>query len=299
MKRAPVRHRAEYAAYLALRATLGRLSRPALRRFGHRLGRLAFRLDRRHRRVALANLALALPEIAEGPRPALARACFEHWGATFLEVALAARLRPDDVEALFDVEGWEHVEAAEALGRGLLLISGHFGSFELAAYPLGLRLGEIHMLARPPDNPFVDRDLRRVRQRFGNRLIDKRGAARRMLTVLRRRGRVGVAIDQRVRPSQGIRVPFLGHPVWTSPVPAYLAILTGAPVVPLFSYPTPEGRFRLRCDPAIDPGEYPEGPQGEAALARRCLATIETEVRRRPELWLWMHRLWEAGTPGG
>ena len=120
------------------------------------------------------------------------------------------------------------------------------------------------IVVRPADNPFLDRELRAMRERFGNTVIPKRGAARRMLEMMRDRGRLGILIDQRVQEREGIAVPFFGRPALTSPILARLSLRTGAPVVPLTVYPEPGGRYRVVVRPA-DPAA-----RGGRAATRRC-----------------------------
>lgn len=292
MKHAPVRHRLEYVAYRAAKGAILAGTHEAARRHGRHLGRLGHRVMAGRRRLALDNLEKALPELDAAARRRVARECFEHYGSTFVESVSAARFTPEEVERRFTVHGWEHLEAAEAAGRGVFLMSGHLGCWELATYLLGLRLGGLQMVARPVDNPWVDRDLAAIRERFGNRIIAKRGAGHRMLNVLRRRGRVAIVIDQRVHWREGILVPFLGRPAWTSPVVAYLSLRTGAPVVPLFCFPEGEGGYRLELSPAVVPRG--EGEAGVEALTGEYMAVVGEEIRRRPELWLWMHRRWHG-----
>lgn len=297
MKHAPVRHRIEYAAYLAVKRLLLSLPHATARRFGRGLGSVGYALLASRRRLALDNLALALPELDSEARERVAREAFRQFGSSLCEVISASKLGPEGIAPLFAVEGEEHLEAARAAappGRGVFVMTGHFGPWEVAAYPLGLRFGTVHVVARPPDNPFVAADLERMRARFGNHLIAKAGAGHRMLNAIRQGHPVGILIDQRVRPEVGILVPFFGREVWTSPVLAYLSLLTRAPVVPTFC--TPEGAegYRLRFLPVIAPDAPGPGAEAEAALTARYLAVVEAEIRRRPELWLWMHRRWQV-----
>jgi KDO2-lipid IV(A) lauroyltransferase len=292
MKHAPIRHRVEYIAYLAAKRVLLALPHRAVRKMGHGLGSLGFALLRARRRLALANLALALPELDAGERRRVARASFRHFGAGLCEVVSASRLGPEGIGPRFDFEGEEHLEAARGAGRGLFLMTAHFGPWEVAAYSLGARLGPLHVVARPPDNPHVAADLERMRTRSGSRLIGKRGAGHRMLNAVRKGGVVGILIDQRVRPEVGVQVPFFGREVWTTPVLAYLSLLARLPVVPAFCYPQGEDRYLLRFLPAIEPDAPATGREAETALTARYLAVVEAEIRRRPELWLWLHRRW-------
>lgn len=292
MKHAPIRHRIEYAAYLAAKRVLLTLPHATARRVGHGLGDLGFALLRGRRRIVLDNLALALPEVDVAERRRVARESFRHFGAALCEVITAWRLTAEGVSPLFDVEGDEHLTAARPPGRGLFLMTAHFGPWEVAAYPMGARFDDLQLVARPPDNPHVAADLERMRERFGSRLITKAGAGHRMLNAVRKGGVVGILIDQRVRPEVGVLVPFFGREVWTTPVLAYLSLLTRIPVVPAFCYPRGEDRYLLRFLPAVEPDAPGPGKEAEAALTARYLAVVEAEIRRRPELWLWLHRRW-------
>ena len=293
MKHAPVRHRVEYAAYRAAKRFLLTLPHAAVRRVGHGLGAAGYTLLRSRRRLALDNLALALPELAAPERRRVARESFRQFGAALCEAISASRMEPEAIGTRFDVEGEEHRAAAQVPGRGLFLMTAHFGPWEVAAYPIGNLFANLQLVARPPDNPYVAADLERMRARFGSRLITKAGAGHRMLNAVRRGGTVGLLIDQRVRPEVGVLVPFFGRPVWTTPVLAYLSLVTRAPVLPAFCYPAGADRYLLRFLPAIEPDAPAPGKEAETALTARYLAVVEAEIRRRPELWLWMHRRWE------
>jgi KDO2-lipid IV(A) lauroyltransferase len=133
--------------------------------------------------------------------------------------------------------------------------------------------------------------MERERQRFGIREVHKQGAARQIFRVVREGGRVGMVIDQRVRPGQGIVLPFLGHPALVTPLPASVSLRTGAPVVPIFGWPERRGHYRVELGEPIHPGEG-RGDEAVAALTARYLAVLEDAIRRRPEQWLWMHRRW-------
>jgi KDO2-lipid IV(A) lauroyltransferase len=291
MKDAPVRHRIEYAFFRAARRGLLAMPFARVRRFGHGLGSVAHALLPGKRRLALGNLARAFPEKSEAERGEIARQAFRIFGATCCEMVATEGFSPADIEQRFHATGWEHLEEAVALGRGVCITSAHLGRWELGALYVAMRLGSLHTVVRPLDNPLVSADVERSRARFGNTLIPKQGAVRRMLSVLRARGTLAVIVDQRVRESAGILVPFFGHPAWTSPVLAAVSLRTGAPVVPVFC--TAEGAedFHVRVLPAIHPEG--EGKEAEASLTERYLEVVEQEVRADPAQWLWMHNRWK------
>ncbi len=297
MKQAPVRHRIEYGVYLALKAALRALPHTAARRVGAALGSLAHRLDGGHRRVALRNLALALPQLDEEARARLTRDCFRHFGAAFADLVSSSRFDAVEVCARFSYEGWEHLETAAAAGKGVFLLTAHLGLWEIAALPVGLYKGPLHVVARPADNPFLERELRGLRERFGNRVLHKHGAARPMLKAIRDGGRVAILIDQRVQAREGIQLPFFGHPAWTTPILARMSLRTGAPVVAVYTFAEPGGRYHLIARPPIVPEG--DGEEAVAALTERYLQAIEAEIRRRPAAWLWMHRRWDPARGDG
>jgi KDO2-lipid IV(A) lauroyltransferase len=295
MKDAPALHAVEYAAFLALKGALRALPHRAARPIGRAVGALGWALDARHRRVAMRNLAIAYPEASPPERRRLARDCFRHFGAVLCDTVSATRFDAVELCARWSIEGWEHLDAAESRGRGVLVMSAHLGHWEIAAQPVGLYRGEFHVVGRPADNPWLSRELERARERFGNRALDKRGAARAMLRVLQGRGRLGILIDQRVRLHEGIAVPFFGRDAVTTPVLAKLSLRTGAPVVPIFGFMEPGGRWRLVFREPIEPGaDASGGDDAVDALTARYLAVVEREIRSRPAEWLWLHDRWKA-----
>lgn len=291
MKDAPVRHALEYLAIWPVLRLLRALPHPAARGFGSGLGALAWRLDRRRRRIALDNLAQALPELTAERRREIAADCFRHFGASFCDALSAARFELPELCRRVDLVGLEHLIAAEQRGRGVIVLSAHFGNWEIVPPMVALARGPMASVGRPADNPHVDRVIQTLRTRFGNRSLAKRGAVRELFRILGAGGRVGLLIDQKVRAEEGIDVPFFGRPALTSPIVARLALRTGAPIVAAFGDHRPAGRYRVELHPAL----YPEGEddaESTLALTQRCLKLCEQVVRSAPERWLWLHRRW-------
>lgn len=302
-----LRHRLEHGAFVVVGGLVRLLPHTAARGLGRALGRLAHALLGRHRRIARSNLARAFPELPPAEHRRIARACFGHFGLALLDAVSAERFDLEELCRRLDLEGWHHLQEAERRARegggsgGLFVLSAHLGLWEVAAYPPGIYGGPLHVVGRPLDNPLLDRELARSRSRFGNELIPKRGAARPMMKVLARGGRVGILIDQRARPDEGIWVPFFGVPAYTTPVLARMALRTGAPVVPIFGHPLPRGRYRVVLREAIWPEAVVglEEEEAVAELTRLYLAACEEEIREHRETWLWMHERWKvpAGRP--
>jgi KDO2-lipid IV(A) lauroyltransferase len=284
------RHAVEYAAYMTFFGLVRALPHGAARAVGATLGGLVHRLDGRHRKVALANVAAALPELDADARRLLVRRCFRHFGGMAFDRLSMTRFDAEEICRRLRLEGWEHLLGAEAEGRGVLLLTAHIGSWEMMGDPVAIYRGPCYAIARPADNPRLDRQIRLLRERFGNLTIPRRGSSRKVMRALQRGERVWILADQRVHPREGIELRFLGRPATTSTLAARLALRYGTPAVPIFCYPEPHSRFRIVVRPAIRPEGT--GREAVAALTARYVEVTEAEIRRHPELWLWMHDRW-------
>ena len=287
----PRRHRLEHAALRAVTAVVRRLPQSTATRLGHGLGWLGYRLDARHRRITLENLAATFPERSAQERARIAREVFAHFGRKLIELLWFSGLPPARQLELVEFVGAEHIEAALAQGRGALIVTGHFGFWELHALAHGLRLGPMAVVARALDNTLLDRMLIDLRSSTGNVVIDRKGGLRRIMRALNANQSVAVLIDQHILTADAVKVDFMGRPAATTSAVAVLALRTRAAVIPAFSLPLNDGRYRLIYE---RPLALPDGESAEAVrdLTQRCTKVLEKYVRAHPERWLWMHRRW-------
>lgn len=285
------RHRIEYALVRGVTALVRRLPQGGATRLGHLIGWLAYLIDARHRRITLENLAATFPERSVQERTRIAREVFAHFGRKLIELLWFSGLPVDRQLALVEFVGAEHIEEARRAGKGVLLVTGHFGFWELHALAHGLRLGPMAVVARALDNPLLDRLLIELRSSTGNAVIDRKGGLRRIMRALNANQSVAVLIDQHILTADAVKVDFLGRPAATTSAVAVLALRTGAAVIPAFSLPLNDGRYRLIYEPPI-PLPAGESPEAVRDLTQRCTKVLEKYVRAHPERWLWMHRRW-------
>ncbi len=281
----------ELAAVRGVGAAVSLLPSFLVRAVGGSLGLTFYALDRGHRRVALANLAQCFPARAEAERKSIARRMFRHFGILLLELLRFGRLTPEQMRARVVVEGEARVRAAYAKGKGVLFFTGHFGFWEMHAIVHALIFQPIGVLARPLDNPGLHVLLEDMRQRTGNSVIYREGAVRKVLRTLAMGQGVAMLIDQHMHSPDAIWVQFFQRPAATTSTLAALALRTGAPVIPVFAVPTPDGRLRLVYEPPVEPPAAGT-PDPVREFTQRCTDVLEMYVRRQPELWLWMHRRW-------
>lgn len=199
--------------------------------------------------------------------------------------------------ARIDLEGLESLRRVmETHGRALLL-TGHLGNWELLSAAHRLTGYSLAVVARPLDAVWLDVLARRLREKSGVELIDKRRALRPVLAALRRGRLVGILLDQNAARDEAVFVPFFGVVASTSRSIAVLSLRTNAPVVPVFVRRQAGGRHRVSIEPALP---APASTAREAAvqeLTALCTARLEAAIRRSPEQWFWMHDRWRTRPP--
>jgi len=256
------------------------------------LGLVWFHLVRIRRGVVRGNLALALPERVAEHR-VIARETYRHLGVSALEflklstdpAAAAARVHPRGLAAF---------ETAHARARGVIVVTAHFGNFDLLACSQALRGVPLAIVSRELHGGGSNRFWMESRERSGLRIFQELGGARDVVRWLRQGNVLGLVVDQRTPPSRGgIRSPFMGQEVWTSTAAAKLALRTGAALVPARIERRADGDHDLVVEPEIPVGDLEDAAR-EAVLTARINGVVERWIRARPEHWMWLHRRFEA-----
>jgi len=291
-----LRYLAEYALVRGVAALALLLPARAVLAIGRMAGTLVWSIDARHRRVAEDNLRQAFgPALTPPSRRRLARRTFQRFGEALGEFLLLPRIQRSKPGTWVEVRGLEHLRSARQAGDGALLVSGHYGNWEVAAFAQALIGMPMVLVVRPLDNPWLERWFTRMRALSGNRVVPKRRALRELLPALGRGESVALMIDQNVRGDGGVFVDFFGQPASTTAAIGLLALKRKSPIVPVFSVPLGGGRHRLEFEEPIRPRlEAPNRRAEVTRLAREATARLEARIRQRPELWLWMHERWRT-----
>jgi KDO2-lipid IV(A) lauroyltransferase len=287
----------EYWSVVTVRGIARWLPEAVVNAWGSALGLMFYALDRPHRRVALTNLEQCFPNRSEAERRAIARETFAHFGRVLLRLLTFSALTPEQMLERSEYEGDERVRLAYAKGKGVLFFTGHFGFWECQAIAHAVQLRPIGVLARSLDNARLNELLERMRTATGNHVIYRQGAVRRVLKTLAAGEGVALLIDQHMHSPDAIWVSFFRRPAATTSTLAAIALRTGAAVIPVFAAPLPGGRYRFIYESPVEPPQG-EGPDAVREFTQRCTDVLEMHVRRKPALWLWMHRRWrDAPTP--
>ena len=258
---------------------------------GRRLGDLAWVALPRRRTVALENLARAFGNAGpQGELHRLGRRSFEHLGMNIVEGCMFF-FRPTSVLlSRVEVHGLANLRAAAAEEKGVLVLTAHYGNWELLAASHVLIDIPLSVVVRPLDDPLMDRLVERFRQRSGVELIDKRRGLRDILDALRHGRMVGILLDQNASRAEGVFAPFFGAPASTSKALAVISLRSRAPVVPTFIRRGRGGRHRVEIEPAL-----PVPSDGDVAGYTEAFnRAIEAAVRRAPEQWFWLHKRWKT-----
>jgi KDO2-lipid IV(A) lauroyltransferase len=286
--------RAEYALYRVVAAPLRAVSSSRIERWSNRTGGVLPTLLKRRSRLVEKNLRIAFPEKSEEERRVIAERCWKYFTGMVFRFLHAKAQSPEEAAATASFDRPEVVEPIVYSGRGLVVVTAHFGDWEHGLHVFNrFDTVPVTVVVRKLDNVLLERDLYRARLRSHVELADRRSAARPLLKTLDQGGVVVLLSDQAVRPREGILVPFLGRDAWTTPAPAKLALRTGAMILCVFARPEGE-KVVVEVGPVIDPTTLDEEERTAESVTRMLNDTISARIRRDPELWLWMHDRWKG-----
>ena len=271
-------------------------TREKLARF---IGGLAYTLGIR-RRVALENLAMAMPERSEQERHAITRGVYITMARVVLEALADEHRLPQgwEQDEVVGAEAWRALQAHLATGKGALLVTGHFGNWELLGEILIHRGVPLNALVRPLKGALNTR-IAENRVRAGAGLIYPKGAVQETVAALNRGESVYMLLDQGI-PTKGVFVPFFGRLASTTPALAVAAQRTGIPAWVVMG--VRDGpRMRVHIDGPFPPPPAEEGKDPITEHTAIVTAALERVIRQYPEQWLWLHRRWKytpPSTPG-
>jgi KDO2-lipid IV(A) lauroyltransferase len=298
-ERGAVRTYVEYTLACVILKSVGMLPRPFALKTGQAVGRLAHLVLPHLRRTAEINLRLAFPELDQRERERIKRGVFSNLGRLLGEISQFPRYNRDNISSIVNYKGLENFLEAKARGRGVILLTGHIGAWELSVYAHSIYGYPISFLARRVDNPLVERLAESYRARSGNRSIDKTRSAREVIKTLKSGGVVGILADLNSSREEGVFCDFFGVQACTTSGIATLALRTGAVVMPGYLVWDDEARIhRLHFEKPIETIDTGNQKEDVIANTAQYAKALESIIRRYPDQWLWIHRRWRTRPVG-
>ena len=264
---------------------------------GAGVGRVVFALLGRRTRIAEENIRASLGDPVDGvPARVLARRALEQLGSSFVEFLWLRGRKPAELLPLVESDDFAAFEARAREGMGMVLVTGHYGSWELFGAVMRARGLPVRYLLPPQGNAASDAYFDDVRRSVGIEPVKIGFGMRDALRSLRAGDYLAMLPDQDARKA-GIHVPFFGRPASTHTGPARLSVRSRCPIAVWFLEREGPGRFRARLDGVLEPRPGAEEEAEVLRLTREMTALIEQAVRRRPDHWYWLHRRWKTPPP--
>jgi len=294
-----MREKLEFWLVLIVARPLGWLPRGLARLVAGVIAWSVYRLHGRLRRVGQRNLEIALPELSARAQRRILRGVFRSLGRQLVEFCRMTRYTHENTRDWIRTEGLEHYLAAKARGKGVLIVTGHMGAWELSSFYHSLMGYPMGMVARPLDNRRLDAFVNGIRCLHGNRILPKDDFARGLLRAMRAGQTVGLLMDTNMTPPQGVFVEFFGRKACTASGVARVALKTGAAVLPGFMlWEAAERRYVLHFGPELVFARTEDAEADILAATQQCTQAIESWIRRYPDQWLWIHRRWKTRPAG-
>jgi Kdo2-lipid IVA lauroyltransferase/acyltransferase len=289
----------ELAAVRVLVRLLGLPPRKIARAIGASIGKAAFYVLPRLRSVGRQNLKIAIPELPQDEQDRILKSMFANLGRLLAEFCKMPGYTRENTSGFIRYEGLENYLAAREAGKGVFVLTGHLGAWELSSFYHSLMGYPMSMVIRRLDNPGVDALVNDIRCMHGNQVVHKDDFARGLLAAMRRGETVGILMDTNMTPPQGVFVDFFNYLACTASGMARVALKTDATVLPGFLlWEASEQKYVLHFG---EPLTLIRTGDAEAdILANTALFAKVTEeyIRRYPDQWLWVHRRWKTRPEG-
>jgi KDO2-lipid IV(A) lauroyltransferase len=264
-------------------------------RIGNAIGLILYYGLTRRRTIALQNLATAFgDQLDSEERKRIAKKSFQGMGRHVLEVCYLIRTNKEKLSTYVQLKGVEHFEEAQAQGKGVLCLTGHFGCWELLAVSAGYFHSSGYVVAKPLDFLPAEKLTQRIRGVSGNQCISKEKSMRRLFQVLAQGHWVAILLDQNIDWRDGVFVPFFNKRACTNKGLALLVWKTQVPVIPIFIVDQGGGNYVVEIQPALPWLTFGDRTKEIEENTAQYNQVIEAIVRKHPDHYFWVHQRWKT-----
>lgn len=292
---------ADFAVYFLVRVfvcMLQALSPSTARVFAQLLAKGLYLVDKRHREVAHENLRHAFPDLNNLQLDRLVRRVYLHFCTMLVEIThLPRKMHVINWKQHVRLLNGDRIVDCLTGNRPVLIVTGHFGNWEMAGYALGMFGFRTFAIARTLDNRRLDQFLKKFREKTGQTILDKKADYERILKVLSAGGAIATLADQDAG-ARGLFVDFFGRPASTFKSLALLSLEYDVPLVVIGVPKVAEPMcYQIIAEEVIYPEEYADRPDAVKAITQRYTAALERQIRQHPEQYFWLHRRWKHQPP--
>jgi len=294
-----MRERLEYAAVVIVLRGIGALPRALAHAVGCALGLVAYAVLPKLRRVGMRNLDLAFPHMPRAQKKRIIRKLYLGLGRQLAEFCRFPRYTRENVEQIAVYEGFENYARALAAGKGVIILTGHFGGWEVGSFAASVYGNPLRIVIRELDNRRINALVNHYRTLYGNVLVDNRDFARGLIGAVRRGEAVGILMDTNMTPPQGIFVDYFGRAACTAAGVARIAAHTDAAVVPGFTiWDDALRKYRIIFEAPLKLTHSGDAEADVVANTARFTKKLQEYAERYPDQWLWLHRRWKTRPTG-
>jgi KDO2-lipid IV(A) lauroyltransferase len=284
---------AEYVLFIPVNRLARALSYRGAGRLGSALGGFVWRFAGYRRSISLDNLSRAFPGKSDGEIRTIALGAYRGYGRALMEMLWSGGATEAELRKTMSLENPEVPLGALARGKGLILLSGHFGAWEFVVSSMPLLLGRpVIAIAQSQRNRFIDAVITANRNRFGSGTITMHQSVREVMRLLREGKIIGMLGDQS-GPKESLFIEFFGRPAATHRGAAAFSLKYDAPIVMFFFIRQADGTYRTVYEEVDRTGLEGTPEEKIVELTRRHTAILERRIREHPDHWLWMHKRWK------
>ena len=287
-----LKFRVEYVLILAVSLIVRLLPRTKALALGGWFGSVACRVMNSRYELARDNMVKAMPELKAEQIEQHVMDNFRHFGKSAVEMLRLPLMGPEDIKSIFHIEGFEYLQEALRLNKGVILMTGHLGFWEAGSYALPVLGIPCDIVAKPMKNALTDAFFARIRKKYGATILNSKKGARRIRSALKAGHAVAVLLDQHISPPGSVVTQFFGRDAYTTSAITSMAMKHQIPVVPLFCLRNPDNSYRAWVEPMIMLQD--DGPDAVTLNTQHLTNVIENAIRQDVSQWFWMHRRWRV-----
>lgn len=262
-------------------------------KIGGLLGSIVFRFSSQQKKIAFENIRRSLNLTDENLVKLYIKRCYQNLGKTAVEFMRFPKSNQKLIQEYVEFEGIHHIENALSLGNGAIILTGHFGNWELLAASISTNIAPLRPIVRELRSPRINELVTKYRKKAGYSPIDRNTGVRDALRCLRSNNLLGIVADVDTTVN-GVFVDFFGRPAYTPYSPIAFALKTGAVILPSFIIRQPDGSHHAIIEPPMVLKQTDKKEQDIIENTQKFTKIIETYIRKYPEQWIWMHERWKT-----